>query len=178
MKYIIFDLEATCWDQYDRSDNETIEIGAIMIDENRKIVKEFNQFVKPIKYPKLSEFCIKLTSIKQEEIDKALYFHDVKKMFLDWIGQEEYVLCSWGFYDKKQLESDCIIHSIDIDWVQSHISLKHQYSKFKNLDRAIGMKRALEYENIKMEGKHHRGIDDAKNISKIFIKYFDYWEFC
>ena len=39
------------------------------------------------------------------------------------------------------------------------------------------MKWALEKEKIQLEGTHHRGIDDARNIAKIFIKYFEEWDF-
>jgi len=177
MKYIVFDLEATCWDQHDRSNNETIEIGAVMINENKNFESEFVQFVKPIRYPKLSDFCKKLTTITQQDVDEAPYFYEAKEKFLNWIGSDDYVLCSWGFYDKKQFESDCEIHSMDKKWITNHISLKHQYAKFKNLKRGIGMKRALENENFEIEGTHHRGIDDAKNTAKIFIKYFDNWDF-
>ena len=41
----------------------------------------------------------------------------------------------------------------------------------------MGMKNALEFDKLKLDGTHHRGIDDAKNIAKIFIKYFEQWEF-
>ncbi len=34
---------------------------------------------------------------------------------------------------------------------------------------------ALKRENITLEGTHHRGIDDAKNIAKIFLKNFNHW---
>jgi len=32
---------------------------------------------------------------------------------------------------------------------------------------------ALKMEGIKLEGTHHRGIDDATNIAKIFRKYIN-----
>lgn len=35
------------------------------------------------------------------------------------------------------------------------------------------MERALKMLNLPLEGTHHRGIDDAKNISRIFVKIFD-----
>ena len=41
----------------------------------------------------------------------------------------------------------------------------------------MGMKGALRNENIKLEGTHHRGIDDARNIAKIFLNCFEDWEF-
>jgi len=179
MNYIIFDLEATCWDGWDKSQNETIEIGAVLVNENKEIVSEYSEFIKPLKYPILSEFCKNLTSIQQCDVDSAKYFSEVIEDFKNWITQNgnDYVLCSWGFYDRKQFESDCQVHDLDDNWVKRHISLKHQYGKFKKLKRAIGMKNALINEGIELEGTHHRGIDDARNISKIFIKYFQKWSF-
>lgn len=179
MNYIVFDLEATCWEGWNKSQNETIEIGAVLVNDRMEIVSEFEQFVKPIKFPNLSDFCKELTSIKQSDVDAAPYFAEAIEKFKDWFDyeNEDYRLCSWGFYDKKQFESDCKIHGISADWVEKHISLKHQYGKFKQLRRAIGMKGALRKENMSLDGTHHRGIDDARNIAKIFIKYFDQWEF-
>ncbi len=179
MNYIIFDLEATCWKGWDKSRNETIEIGAVLINEKKEILSEFCSFIKPLKYPILSNFCKELTSITQEQIDNSEYFSKVIEDFKEWISQggNDYVLCSWGFYDRKQFESDCEIHGINKEWINKHISLKHQYAKIKKLKRAIGMKNALINEKFKLKGTHHRGIDDARNISKIFIKYFDKWNF-
>ena len=179
MNYIVFDLEATCWDGWDKSQNETIEIGAVKVNDKKEIVSEFEQFIKPLKHPILSDFCKNLTSIRQDDVDNAPFFSEVIEDFKTWIGhgKEEYVLCSWGFYDRKQFESDCQIYGLDDDWVRHHISLKHQYGQFKNLQRAIGMKNALQLEGLGLEGTHHRGIDDARNIAKIFIKYFDKWTF-
>ena len=179
MKYIIVDLEATCWDQWDKSPNETIEIGAVLINEKKSIESEFVAFIKPIKYPVLSDFCKDLTSIEQEVIDEAAYFSEVIELFKNWFDWEtgDYVLCSWGFYDRKQFESDCNLHGLDKKWIEKHISLKHQYRDIKNLRRAIGMKNALKQEKMSLEGTHHRGIDDARNIAKIFLKYFELWDF-
>ncbi|MGB5982651.1 MAG: 3'-5' exonuclease [Nonlabens sp.] len=179
MNYIIFDLEATCWDGWDKSQNETIEIGAVLINEKKEIISEFSRFVKPLNHPILSEFCKELTTIDQNDVDSADYFQNVISEFKNWVkkGNQDYILCSWGYYDRKQFESDCDIYGIDKQWIEKHISLKHQYGKFKKLKRSIGMKNALISENIPMTGTHHRGIDDARNIAKIFVKYFDQWDF-
>ncbi len=178
MNYIVFDLEATCWENKSK-DNETIEIGAILINDKKEIVSEFCRFIKPLRHPQLSQFCKELTSIQQSDIDSAQYFSHVIEEFKSWVTQNEqdYVLCSWGFYDKNQFKSDCLLHGLDDNWTNKHISLKHQYAEIKKLKRAIGMKNALISEKMNLEGTHHRGIDDARNIAKIFIKYFDKWEF-
>lgn len=178
MNFIVFDLEATCWDQHSRAENETIEIGALLIRDNI-VVEEFQRFIQPIRYPILSDFCKELTSITQADVDEAKHFYDVIHEFKEWIAfqGDDYLLCSWGFYDRKQLESDCKLHHLDIDWLTQHISVKHQYRDVRQLRRAIGMKKALEMEGFSLEGTHHRGIDDARNIAKIFQKYYNEWKY-
>ncbi len=179
MNYIVLDLEATCWKSGNKYKNEIIEIGALMLNENKEIISEFSTFVKPLKFPVLSDFCTELTSIEQSDVENAPMFAEAIADFQDWINwnNNEYVLCSWGFYDKNQFISDCKLFGLSTDWVNPHISLKHQYAEINNLRRAIGMKGALEREKIALEGFHHRGIDDARNIAKIFIAYFEDWQF-
>ena len=177
MNYIILDLEATCWEGWDKSQNETIEIGAVLLNGKGQLVSEFAQFVKPLNHPILSDFCKELTTIKQQDVGAAPYFDEAIERFKAWFGYPDqgYLLCSWGFYDHKQLKSDCAIHGLDSQWVDRHISLKHQYAKFKKLRRAIGMANALKHEGLLLEGTHHRGIDDARNIAKVFTKYLNHW---
>lgn len=179
MKHIILDLEATCWQGKAPAPNEIIEIGAVCVDENAEILGEFVTFVKPTLSPQLSDFCTQLTSITQDMVDDAPLFPQALADFQAWIAsfEDEYYLCSWGFYDKKQFKMDCQLHELDIKWLKKHMSVKHQYHKIKPTERPIGMKYALELENIPLEGTHHRGIDDARNIAKIFIRYFGQWKF-
>lgn len=176
MNYIILDLEATCEENNRNFPKEIIEIGAVKIDDNKKIIDTFNVFVKPILTNKLTNFCKQLTSIKQEDIDSAEKFSVVINEFKNWIGKEDYVLCSWGFYDKNQLIQDCNLHKLNSNWVNRHISLKHQFGNIRNM-KPCGMEKALNILKLPLDGTHHRGIDDAKNISKIFIHYFDKWNF-
>ncbi len=175
MNYIIVDLESTCWNNRQKKDNEIIEIGAVMIDNNANEISVFEQFIKPIINPTLSDFCTNLTSITQKQVDDAPNFVEALNTFQKWINQNgnNYYLCSWGYYDKSQFIKDCQLHKQDTAWLENHMSIKHKYAEIKNLKRAIGMKTALKKEKIKLEGFHHRGIDDAKNIAKIFIKYFE-----
>lgn len=178
MKYIIVDLEATCWERRDKMPNEIIEIGAVCINEEKQLIGEFSKFVKPSVHAILSDFCTELTSITQEQVDNARLFPVVLEEFQNWILSfgDEYILCSWGFYDRVQFKNDCELHGLDPAWLEAHISLKHQYAKIRQT-RSMGMKNALKKEKIVLEGTHHRGIDDSKNIAKIFLKLFDKWNF-
>ncbi len=182
MNYIVFDLEATCWERSSPENsrpNEIIEIGAVLYNDQFLPVDEYVQFIKPIAYPKLSDFCTELTSIKQSNVDGAPIFSEVVEDFKNWCGQgdNDYILCSWGFYDKKQLKSDCERHGLEHNWTRKHISLKHQYGRMTSNGKPPGMKTALKMEGFSLDGTHHRGIDDARNIAKIFIKYRELWDF-
>ncbi|TRX62560.1 exonuclease domain-containing protein [Fulvivirga sp. M361] len=176
MNYIIFDLESTCWENNRTITREIIEIGAVRVNEQKVVVGEFNAFIRPVIHPELSDFCKRLTTITQDEVDQAQTFPDIIVDFKKWINVDsKYLLCSWGYYDKSQLINDSRIHELDTDWTKNHLSLKHRYAEIKALSRPVGMKGALKLEKIHLDGVHHRGIDDAKNISKIFIQYFDKW---
>ena len=179
MTYIIVDLEATCWEQRDGRLNEIIEIGALCVDEQQRTLGEFDAFVRPTQHPQLSDFCTQLTTITQSQVDAADSFPAVLPRFLDWVRSfgDDYLLCSWGHYDRVQFMNDCAAHGLAHDWAQRHVSLKHEYGRLKGMRRPPGMKRALRQEGLSLEGTHHRGIDDVRNIAKIFRKYFDEWVF-
>ena len=178
MKYIIFDLEATCWlGRPPKGVNEIIEIGAVKVNDYAEIESSFIEFVKPTINPILSEFCTKLTSIEQNQVDRAYSFPRAAQEFQDWIKSDDdsYTLISWGKYDKDQLISDCNLHNIEPDWVYSHYNLKPAYSRLRGLNTEFGLKRAIKQEGFEFTGVHHRAISDAENLAKIFIKFFKEW---
>jgi inhibitor of KinA sporulation pathway (predicted exonuclease) len=80
-------------------------------------------------------------------------------------------------YDKNQLSKDCQLHNLDDTWIINHINIKQRHAKIRKLDKPCGMEIALTMEGFQLEGTHHRGIDDARNIAKIFLKYFDQMTF-
>ena len=173
MSYIVFDLEATCGNTGEFVGSEIIEIGAVKLNRRLEIIGEFNEFVKPMVYPNLSAFCIKLTSITQKDVDTADMFDVVVRRFQEWLG-EDYLLLSWGNYDRRQFLNDCTLHSLRKDWLDNYRDFKRVYAKAKGI-KPCGMKNALIREGIQMEGIHHRGIDDARNTAKLFVKDFPLW---
>jgi 3'-5' exoribonuclease 1 len=172
MRYVIIDLEATCWDKGSSPDKmEIIEIGSVLLESSAgPISREFGAFVRPLESPQLSDFCRSLTSIRQHDVDQADDFATVFARYVAWIGPEPFVLCSWGAYDLGQLRRDCRQHGLELPSAfESHINLKQEHSRLRGV-KPMGMKGALARENISLEGTHHRGIDDARNIAKIALK--------
>lgn len=170
MRYIIVDLEATCWerDRHQQSRMETIEIGAVlMADADAESTEEFSVFIKPVREPKLSDFCTELTTITQADVDGAAPFPIAFRQFLEWIGPEPFIWCSWGAYDRTQLKQDCKNHGMAYPQaMERHLNLKPLFVK-KHNNKRCGMKKAMEILGLEATGTHHRGIDDARNIAKI-----------
>ncbi len=54
-------------------------------------------------------------------------------------------------------------------------NLKEQYRLMKGMRTGIGLKKAIEKEDIIFTGQHHRGISDAENLVKLFLKYLGSW---
>jgi 3'-5' exoribonuclease 1 len=180
LNFIIFDLEATCWKGRPISkQQETIEIGALKFNQYGEFDSEYVRFVKPILNPYLSAFCQELTTIDQSNIDRASSFDRVIEDFQDWIGiwDEDYLLCSWGNFDKTLLLQDCSLHDLEGEWLAPHINLKRQYQEIQRLNAPRGLRKAVNYEGFEFSGTHHRAIDDARNLARIFLKFLDMWRY-
>lgn len=181
MHFIVFDLEATCWEGEQPSmTQETIEIGALKIDRYGEVLGSFSKLIRPKLHPVLSHFCRQLTTIDQVEVNRAASFPEVIDDFQEWCGLydgDEYLLCSWGSFDKRQLASDCRLHDLDADWLEAHINVRRQYHDLKNLRKYKGLKRVVEAEGFEFTGTYHRGLSDAQNLAKVFVKYIDMWSY-
>lgn len=180
MNFIVFDLEATCWDGApDHMVQEIIEIGALKLNRFGEEEGRFSMLIRPILNPVLSTYCKNLTTIDQIEINRANTFPVVIDAFLDWVeaDDDEYVLCSWGGKDKLLLLQDCQLHHYEDDWVEDHLNVRKQYHELKKLRRRRSLKHSIEVEGFEFTGQQHRALADAENLAKIFFKYLDLWQY-
>jgi len=180
VKFIVYDIEATCWEgRPPGMIQETLEIGACAIDRYGNIEGYFSRLIKPVMHPKMSHFCQRLLKIDQREVNRARDFKRVIQEFQDWIGvdEDEYLLASWGDFDREQLMADCRLHRLEDYWLDEHIDLKKQYQEIKNLPKKRGLKSAVKHEGYEWEGEQHRALVDAQNTAKIFRGMIDMWRF-
>ncbi|MDY6785057.1 MAG: 3'-5' exonuclease [Cyanobacteriota bacterium] len=169
--FLVIDLEATCCNvkTIQRHEMEIIEIGAVMVKAaGLETTSEFQTFVKPIRHPILTEFCKNLTSISQEQADRAPFYPEAIAEFKTWMSSySNFIFGSWGDYDRKQIEQDSQYHNIPYPIASGHVNLKKLFTTQQRLPKRYGMNQALKLANIPLEGTHHRGIDDARNIAKL-----------
>ncbi|MEL6988598.1 MAG: 3'-5' exonuclease [Bacteroidota bacterium] len=179
MQFIVFDLEATCWqDGVFNNESEIIEIGAFKLNEYGEILDKFEKFVKPIIHPILSSYCKYLTNIDQVQVNRANTFDIVGEAFKEWIDIDQpYVLCAWGKFDANLLRRDCDLHKMEKDWIDPYINVKKQYHSIKNKSKTNGLSKTLDLEGFEFEGTPHRANVDAYNLAKIFAKHIDAWQY-
>lgn len=180
MNYIIFDLE---WNQGvshgEKRDKklplEIVEIGAVKLNEEREMISEFSQLVKPQIYQEMHSITRKIIHIQMEELQKGKYFEEVMADFLDWCG-EDTVFCTWGTLDLLELQrnmeyynmkplSDKPIKYYDI---QKLFSLAYEDGKSRRT-----LEYAIDLLCIKKDIPFHRAFSDAYYTAKVFDKIED-----
>ncbi|MGF6458057.1 exonuclease domain-containing protein [Pseudomonas frederiksbergensis] len=148
---------------------ETIEIGLVVIDlETLEIVDEFQRFVRPQINPILTDFCKKLTSIQQADVDSAGTYVEVGEELGAFISRyPDAAWASWGDYDARQLERDAGFAACPslLDGLR-HFNARKWHAGLYN-DRPTSLKQTVESLGLVWQGIYHRGIDDAKNVASI-----------
>jgi inhibitor of KinA sporulation pathway (predicted exonuclease) len=168
--YLVIDLEATCDDAgaVPKREMEIIEIGAVLVDRSSfEPLGEFQTFIKPVRHSKLTPFCQKLTSITQEQVDAAPKFPEAITTLREFMAGEQPLFCSWGNYDRGQFQQDAGYHRVKLPFGPDHLNIKQAFSDALGTSKRFGMAGALRRLGLPLEGTHHRGIDDARNIARI-----------
>jgi inhibitor of KinA sporulation pathway (predicted exonuclease) len=170
---LIIDVEATCWEppeeQPKGSISEIIEIGIAVVNiKELKIVQNDSIIIRPQR-SKISQFCTKLTTLTQNYVDQGITFEAAVALLKKDYLSEDRTFVSWGDYDRKMFERNSRDYSVKYPFGPRHFNLKNGFTMLHGLDREPGMDRALEHIGLPLDGTHHRGVDDARNIGNIFI---------
>lgn len=177
----VVDFEATCEENNPRNFiHEIIEFPIVLIDTHTlEIVDSFQEYVKPQLNPKLSDFCVELTGITQEMVDKADPFPRVLRRVVDWLQEKElgtkykYTLLTDGSWDmSKFLHTQCRLSRLRYppfarNWINIRKSYGNYYKVARNQTRLNCM---LENLGMRYEGRPHCGLDDSRNIARVAIR--------
>ncbi|MEE1784614.1 exonuclease domain-containing protein [Streptomyces sp. SP17BM10] len=168
----VVDVEATCWD--DRvppgAVNEIIEIGLTVVDlEARERVGRHRILVRPQRSA-VSAFCTELTGLTQGEVETGLPFADACALLVAEHGGRERAWASWGDYDRKQFIRQCRDARVAYPFGEGHTNAKAVFADAYGLRKRPGMAQALELAGLPLQGRHHRGEDDAWNIAALILE--------
>jgi inhibitor of KinA sporulation pathway (predicted exonuclease) len=169
-KIIILDLEATCWNGAAPKGqvSEIIEIGVCILDIPSGLINHNKGILVRPELSEVSPFCTQLTTITQEMLNnEGISLNEACNFLRKEYNADQYTWASYGEYDLKMMQTQCRIHNIEFPLSQNHINVKSLFAEKKGLKKSIGMSGALQILGISLEGTHHRGVDDAKNIAKV-----------
>ncbi|KAI0830687.1 exonuclease RNase T and DNA polymerase III [Trametes gibbosa] len=182
---LVLDFEATCDDTgrvVRRGEMEIIELPTILYDiQQDKVEAVFHEYVRPIIHPHLTPFCTNLTGIQQATVDNAHPFPEVWQRFQEFLqthnitnspSSASFLTC--GDWDlKAMLPLQLRLSGLDVlpsPPFNRWINVKKAYQRFYGLRHPKGMEGMLNHANLALEGRHHSGIDDCKNILRLVRK--------
>jgi len=58
------------------------------------------------------------------------------------------------------------LHHVAYPFDDNHLNIKKEFAKVQNI-KSCGLDSALHCMNLELIGTHHRGIDDARNMSRL-----------
>lgn len=174
MNYIIMDLE---WNQSNTGTEkevrelpfEIIEIGAIKLNKDHKMIDEFSELIKPVVYKEMHHITRKLIHLQIEELEKGRPFPEVMNQFLNWCG-EDYIFCTWGPLDLTELQRNIRFYGMKplcdrpmafLD-VQKLFSIVYEDSKTRR-----ALEYAVDFLEMEKDIPFHRAFSDAYYTAKI-----------
>lgn len=178
MHYIIMDLE---WNQPlsyastpfkrvgDRLMFEMIQIGAVKLDEHRRLVGSFNRFIRPTHYQKLHPRIRRITGISQDDLSIAPVFPEAIKQFLIWCGQD-YVLLTWGCDDISILAQNMAFFHVE-NSLPPVYDLQLLFSRLTASGaNRHSLRKAMAHFGIPAAAEHpfHSAVDDAYYTALVF----------
>eukprot|EP00299_Pterocystis_sp_00344_P010823 c4940_g1_i1.p1 GENE.c4940_g1_i1~~c4940_g1_i1.p1 ORF type:complete len:241 (+),score=38.25 c4940_g1_i1:109-723(+) len=175
----VLDFEANCEENKTISPQEIIEFPTLLLDRSGTVVSEFHEYIRPVAHPKLTPFCTQLTGIEQHTVDQGILLQEALHRHHNWLLQHNlitevgtkripfiYVTC--GDWDLNRcLPSQLRYEKLPVpSYLTEWINIKKEYSRYFGV-KCHGMTDLLEKCGLPLEGRHHSGIDDCRNIARI-----------
>nr|WP_156001804.1 3'-5' exonuclease [Streptomonospora sp. PA3] len=167
----VVDVEATCWEGEPPpgETSEIIEIGLTVVDLSAgERVERRGILVRPAR-SSVSAFCTELTGLAPEQVERGAGFAEACRRLAAEHDARRRPWASWGDYDRKQFERQCRATAVPYPFGRRHTNAKAVFARARGLRTRPGMDRALEIAGLPLEGRHHRGADDAWNIAALVL---------
>jgi|GEM_PF-2141393 len=161
---LIVDLEATCrensrlpnGERQSVENMEIIEFGCALATRDGELLDSRSFLLRPVRNPDLSAFCRSLTGISQAMVNAAPIYPEVVRALDGWLGHpaESLVWCSWGNYDRHQIEAESDTHDIAPRFLACpHLNLKRIWRRSTGQKKRTGLASALAFHDLAFEGR-------------------------
>ncbi|MFJ8489570.1 exonuclease domain-containing protein [Streptomyces sp. NPDC094038] len=167
----VVDVEATCWTGSPPPGevSEIIEVGLTVVGLGAgERLARHRILVRPARSA-VSGFCTELTGLTQAEVDRGVTFAEACRLLAAEHRAGARPWASWGDYDRNQFTRQCRATRTPYPFSHRHTNAKAAFTEAYGLRRRPGMAQALEIAGLPLEGRHHRGEDDAWNIASLVL---------
>ena len=138
------------------SSYETIEIGAVILNEDYEEIAEYKTYVKPEINEILPPY-VEITGITNEIVADSRCFSKVIPEFIDWVYDNcgsDYKIYSWSkSYSDERID----------EMLSKWIDFQKDFGKIIGAKKRVSLKDAVFYVGNDFEGKIHDALCDAKN---------------
>lgn len=177
MNYIILDLE---WNQSSTGEEEIskllpfeiIEIGAIKLNNSRKMIDEFSELVKPQVYHEMHRITGRLIHLQMNQLQQGSFFPKVMKRFQDWCG-DDYIFCTWGPLDLVELQRNIRYYGLEplADGPFQYLDVQKLFSiAYEDRKSRRTLEYAIDFLNIEKDIPFHRAFSDAYYAAKVLAR--------
>ena len=169
---LLIDLECTCNDDppLPKGESEIIEIGMVLgplAPQGFTVIDELQLYVQPTIHPTLTRFCTELTGIAQETINQAPLLKAALSQLTGFLEKHSPIAWgSWGKFDARQFEVEAANKSLPNPLASMpHHNIKQLFARKRG--HRVGLARAVQLSGLRFQGRHHSGLDDARNIGRL-----------
>lgn len=167
---LIIDVEATCWETHPPAgqESEIIEIGLCLLDVASWQPQGKRSILVRPQHSTVSPFCMQLTGLTQAQVEEGISFAEACTLLKTEYASHERVWASYGEADRLRFERQCQSRQVAYPFAPRHLNIKTLFALWYGLPKEVGMATALSIAGLPLEGRHHRGDDDACNIAALF----------
>ena len=175
---LVLDFEANCEKDKKLECQEIIEFPVVPISTVTKepVCDPFHFYIKPTVVPTLSAFCTELTGIEQSTVDAGITIDKCLVALDEWMIQNgftaqnsTFVTCGmWDFNTCLRYEAEYKKLFLQ-KYLKKYINIKDIWMHTLFKKKAKGMPGMLASLDLELEGRHHSGIDDSKNIARVAL---------
>lgn len=156
---------------------ETIEIGAVMLNEANEEISSFCEFVHPVFVTKIYSKFRKLTGITTEDIENAAPLSDVLPRFIEWCGTS-YEIYSWSDSDIWQIMNETRLKNLQdmkgLSYMLNHWKdFQQDFCDLLHLEKVLNLGRAVTLAGLDFSGREHDGLADARTTSRLYVESRD-----
>ena len=177
MQLIIFDTEFTAWEGSQQRQwsepweyREIIQLAAIevRIEDNQAVTinKSFNEIIKPVRNPQLSDYIISLTGISQSMVDDmGVDFPSALSLFYQFCSEGTIPCFAWGS-DAEVLQHNADLYGLRTpDFSRGLLNLNEMIRNKGMAEANLCSGELARHLGLDLTGHNHNALYDVRSIA-------------